>query len=758
MIQPSKLATAVALATLAMTSNAVQAADSWGRLPATERNAATSAGIQVITDYGDWLWVRGDAAVLASRGAEAVSGAATFELDLGGERFDPLQRYPDSLAGIARDVEPSLHLIQMTGPTRSAWLANLRTRGVEPVQYIPPFTYVVWSSGSALAQAAAANGAVRWAGRFEANWRTDERLRQAAGPTPSTVMLYRPAAIDDAALQLASGVAVTERGNAGPDFDLVSMTLDSDALERVLAVRGVYSVQTIPTDGGLRGEVSASISAGLLNGSGVPVPGYLPWLAGVGYDGAGVIMANVDGGIHDTHPVLVNRMLPCTGSSCGLTAQDPHGTHTAGAMAGDASDGELANGFLRGMGIAPAANLIEQRYTPTYTQAGGMLRLMTQSFQNNAVLSSNSWGPSGTPRGYDANTRQVDVGTRDTDPDTAGDQPLTYVLSIMNGFGGVSSQGSPDEAKNVITVGSTGSELPAGVPLTTIGNVSANSGHGPARDGRMIPHLVAPGCSTDGPTSATGYGLNCGTSMATPIVAGSIGLFTQYYRGRFDANPSAALSKVALLASVQNLFGGLDADNVALTQRPNSQQGWGRLRIDRLLTGAANNWYYDQRTVFEDTGDTFSVTLTPVDPSQPVTVMMAYSDAPGHGLGGTTPAWNNDLDLSVVSDGVSYRGNVFAADGYSTSGGSADARNNAEGVVLQSSQLGDNVVITVSATSINSKALPNLASLLNQDFALVCTNCAEVTAPQPDLLFNNGFDSNAVDLIFRNGFDSSAPP
>src|SRR5690606_40166637 len=66
-----------------------------------------------------------------------------------------------------------------------------------------------------------------------------------------------------------------------------------------------------------------------------------------------------------------------------------------------------------------------------------------------------SWGPGGSPRGYDQDTLQVDIGARDADPERPGNQALTYVLSFMNGRGGRSSQGTPDEAKNVFTIGST---------------------------------------------------------------------------------------------------------------------------------------------------------------------------------------------------------------------------------------------------------------------------------------------------------------
>ena len=53
--------------------------------------------------------------------------------------------------------------------------------------------------------------------------------------------------------------------------------------------------------------------------------------------------------------------------------------------------------------------------------------------------------------------------------------------------------------------------------------------------------------------------------------------------------------------------------------------------------------------------------------------MLTWTDAPGHGLGGSTPAWNNDLDLVVEVGADSYLGNVFGPDGYSTTGGAAEA-------------------------------------------------------------------------------------
>jgi hypothetical protein len=61
------------------------------------------------------------------------------------------------------------------------------------------------------------------------------------------------------------------------------------------------------------------------------------------------------------------------------------------------------------------------------------------------------------------------------------------------------------------------------------------------------------------------------------------------------------------------------------------------------------------------------------------------------------PALVNNLDLTVDTNGNTYRGNVFSA-GWSTTGGTADIKNNVENVFVQSP--GGEAVITINATAI----------------------------------------------------------
>jgi Subtilase family len=712
---------ALALAIAAFLSTPVLAAD-YAALPQSDVAQAVAHGATVVHDYGSFAWVRG-----SGRGADAQS---TYALDLGGRIFDPATDTAARAAFYGKGA--ALRLVQFDGPVKQEWLGALRGAGAQPVQYIAPFAYVVWADEAALTRARGIS-ALRWNGDFLPEYKKAnvlDGLRR--NETEWRAMVYRGARVSDAALS-AAGATVVRRAQIDAQFDIVELKAAPTAMDQLALLPGVYTVQPMPRDGGLRAELANQITANNLNGSNVPVTGYLSWLTTVGITGSGVKIANVDGGIFHTHPDLAGRMLPCVGDTCGGSATDAHGTHTAAIMAGDGTSGvNDPNGFRRGLGMAPGANLIEQVYSPTFTQAGGMLKLMRQSHDNGADLSGNSWGPAGSPVGYDADTRQVDVGTRDTKPDVAGDQPLTYVLSFMNGNGGTSSQGSPDEAKNVITVGSTKGQNSNLSVIPQFNDVSSNSAHGPALDGRRIPHLVAPGCSIDSANSATGYGTMCGTSMASPQVSGAVALFIQKYRvGHAGASPSAALTKAALVAATMDLNGNFDADGGALAHRPDNKQGWGRLRADWLINSAVPVLYYDQNTrVFDNTGEDWTVSVSPSDPSKPVQLVLVYTDAPGHGLGGNTPAWNNDLDLQVVAGATTYRGNVFGANGYSTSGGSADNRNNIESVWLDPATVAaaGSLTVRVQASNISSDALPNAGDATDQDFALVCTNCVS----QPD--------------------------
>ncbi|MGY6587193.1 MAG: choice-of-anchor J domain-containing protein [Wenzhouxiangella sp.] len=707
--------------------------------------AIQGANLQTaLTDYGNLLWgelSRSDAEALQSSGVRLTMSENPFLVRLGEETFDPAQEAA-RFDGYRANPEGDWHLIQFNGPIRSDWIRDLRDQGVQMAQPLHPFSYLVWGNQQQIA-AAGRHANVRASVAMQPEWKVQPHLRDFDRSMRDTMALAS-AHVDPGQLrrELSAYGNVLAISPLNTHFSIVHMEIPGDNYLAVAEIPALYTVQYIRPEVSTRGEMSNQSIVGNIDDNGQVFPGYLDWLNQTGYDGSGVKVGIVDSGTNINHVDLVDNIVPCLGTegSCGGPGSG-HGTHVAGGVAGTGVSGATnAAGFLRGQGVAPGASLIAQRYNPFLSGSGpggmvpnGMLRIYKDSAESGALLTNNSWGPTTTPQGYDIPTQQIDFISRDALPDVPGDQPVLAVWSIMNGNGdsggacAPASQASPDEAKNLFAVGSTSLQTTAGTQESNIFRVSPNSAHGPACDGRQIPHIVAPGCRTDSTSPAsgtTGWGLSCGTSMASPVVSGAVAVWAEKYIEQTGSDPSPALVKAVFTAAAQDLVGNPNADGGIMGHRPDRFQGYGRLDLDLVMNHGVEVFLHDQEEVFTETGQSWSIGLNAVDPSQPIRIMLAWTDFPGHGSGGTTPAWVNDLDLVVEAQGNTFLGNVIGQDGWSTTGGSADIRNNLEGVFLSPAQHGGAVNITVNAAGISGDALnPWNPTDPSQDFALACYNC-----------------------------------
>lgn len=721
-----------------------------------------------LSDYGAFQWGRVTRAEYESMRRAGISVTAAvnpFVLSLGGERFDPLEleRVSHRFQSYQADPRGDFHLVQFQGPIRGEWLQDLRAAGMEIVQYIHPFTYVVWADSLSL-NATRGHTAVRWSGEFRPEFRVvPDQRRWADADEPVILAISNHANPRELAAGIAeSGGEVVELIPYTSRLTLLKAVAPGQAFMALGRLPGVYTVQR-----GMRmqtrGEMSNQSIVG--NYGGAPnftvLPGYEEWLAATGLDGSGVIVSIMDSGVRSTHVDLADRMLPCEPSASPTTCASPssaHGTHVAGAVAGTGATGTRLNGFLRGQGVAPGARLISQ-VPPNLTAwwgaacqgadpeqgefcltPDGMLRLFREAATNGALLANNSWGSGGFQYGYDIISQQVDVLVRNANPDGSEPAPILPLWSIQNGNGDrntgsicdPASLGSPEEAKNVFAIGATRLQSTSGTQVSgsQIFSVGQNSAHGPACDGRTNPHIVAPGWRTDSTTSSsnTAHGFAGGTSMASPVVSGAAAIFIQYFRETFDGRtPSPALIKAAFAATAMNMHGQQNADGGAITQTPSRFQGWGRLDLDAVVNPPQSVLYFDQETVFTETGQSWSVPLIADDPDQPIRLMLMWTDAPGPGLAGNTPAWVNLLDLTAETANDLFLGNQIGPDGFSQPGGAPDDRNNMEGVFLRADQhAGEPFTVTVTAAQIVADALdpwnPDMGNP-TQDFALVCYNC-----------------------------------
>ncbi|MBW3657526.1 MAG: S8 family serine peptidase, partial [Actinobacteria bacterium] len=362
-----------------------------------------------------------DLTVSGAAGTTAVADDL-YALPFAARTVDPAR---DLRAEDPRGRDLVLVQFERTGATEL--VDALAGNGATLVQPLAPLSYIVQADAATTRSIRSLDG-VRFAGVLP----TDLRI---SASVDATTTLLRVTLVGDAAdLATVAEASVTRRFTA---TDGVVLTLPGDAaVAKALAARpDVYSVAAAPTSYELRDERTTQIIV-----QDTAEPEVLPYdpVTAFGADGSGVRVAVVDGGVDTHHPELSDRSISCTdyvaqGAMCAAGNSDDvigHGTFVTGVVMGDGSTGiSDPDGFRFGAGVAPGADLHAQNAI----NLGGWLtqpsitELFTDSSRSGASVAQNSWGPAGTPQGYDEDTRQADVAVRDADPDEPGDQQLGVV-------------------------------------------------------------------------------------------------------------------------------------------------------------------------------------------------------------------------------------------------------------------------------------------------------------------------------------------
>ena len=718
------------------------------RVPADQRMGLQALRLEPILDldYGSFRWlelVSADFDSLRSSRVTYSVVADARQVRVMDHAFDPLvDGEPQMPLGMEATHDLGFRLVQLQGPAQEGWLETLAASGARVLQYYPHNTYLVWSNDSQ-AELMASAAFVRWQGRFHPGYKINHDLQGRDGRIANVdVMFYSDGKVESTLATIRGlGGRILQHYPSQPDklFWNAIVQLDSHALADVARISEVLWLGFESSRPTLDDEMSSQIVAGNYTG-GVPFTGYLTWLAGLGLGGSGVVMAVIDTGADYNHPDLNSHIaggysfpgIPggCdTGSTPGNDCSGGgHGTHVAGIMGGDATGGFTdGSGFFYGQGMAPLYGIFAMNSlsAPSWPPVGGWQEHSKRAVLGTAIGGNNSWTTGeGTNHGYQASERTHDIMVRDGnfDTDTVA-EPFIEVFSAGNS--GASGLTAPKEGKNLIVTASS-NNFRGG----NIDSISSFSSRGPAVDGRWVPTVAAPGatiassrssnspsqCST--PISGTDnlYSFCSGTSMAAPHVTGSVALLTEWWRGRFEGidDPSPAMAKALLVNS---------AVDMGTADRPNIDEGWGRIHLPGIVDAAAPLVLQDQQELFTSTGQQFLIEVGVVDPSEPLRVSVAWSDAPG--AVGANPALVNNLDLTVETGGDTYLGNQFSA-GWSVTGGAADTLNNLENVFVTSP--GGSARIIVDATAIGGDGVPYNGFSLDQDFALVCYNCLE----QPD--------------------------
>ncbi|MBS1797308.1 MAG: S8 family serine peptidase [Acidobacteria bacterium] len=451
-----------------------------------------------------------------------------------------------------------------------------------------------------------------------------------------------------------------------------------------------------------------------------------------------------------------------------------------------------ASGYHFGLGVAPFVKVGSSViFDPSTFTNPVYANLQSRAYNDGARVSTNSWGSSLNT--YTTDSQAYDSLVRDAQQagspfPTAGNQEMVIVFAAGNGGSGANTVGEPGTGKNVITVGASENVQAFGgadqcgttdAEADSANDIVGFSSRGPTSDGRKKPDIVAPGTHVSGgvgqasvvspvtgngaqlacfdatgvcagtgtnnffPTGQQWYTASSGTSHSTPATAGAAALLRQHFINLGQTPPSAAMTKALLLSSARYMNGTGANDNLY-----SNNQGMGMVNLNGYFDIFARAKILRDQVAadkFTASGQQRIFAGTVVDNTKPFRVTLAYSDAPGSTTGN---AWVNNLDLEVTVGGNTYLGNVFTG-GNSTTGGTADARNNVESVFLPAGVSGP-FVVKVKATNIAGNGVPNDADALDQDFALVVQNANEVPTAV--------IQTNSVAITAENGTPANNVP
>lgn len=678
-------------------------------------------------------------------------------------------RQSDTLEALKQgsiSAKGGMYIVQFVGPIQDEWLDSLKLNGLEIVSYIPSNAYVVKVDGGLaekLPELLGQNSFVQFVGSYEPAFRISPELRiMRQLPRGTTV---------DVIIQVVDGfeardtietlkALATEFVSVQQvlNYHNVAIKIETDKLTQIAHLDNIFAIEE-RTERKRLDEAQGQILANNLSGSAPSGPGYLSWLASKGFTSSQFtsFAVNVvdDSALLTGHPDVVNTRVVFQNNPTAQTGQQGgHGFLNAHIIGGlNTSTGsafEDANGYNYGLGIAPYTRL---GVTAIFgTTAATPTNWENTAYGQGARISSNSWGFIGTAnRKYNTSAQEFDRIVRDAQNGTAGLQQLTVVFAAGNDGDGANTVGSPATAKNVITVGASENFRQTGTDGCAVDNTGANnvndiinfSSRGPVNsgggDGRIKPDIMAPGthieagipqsnydgtsvCDKYFPTGQTLYGWSSGTSHACPAVAGGAALVYQDFLNKSLSAPSPAMVKAHLMNST-SYMNGVGANDTL----PSNNQGMGRMNLGRTFD-AVPRILVDQTQTLGATGQTYQVTGSVANSSQPFRVTLAWTDAPGSVTGAP---WVNNLDLEVTINGTTYKGNVFSG-ANSVTGGSADIKNNSESVFIPAGVSG-NFTVTVKATNIAGDGVPGNADTTDQDFALVVYNANTTTQTTPTI-------------------------
>jgi len=637
--------------------------------------------------------------------------ATHYQLELRYGSFDPLRHEaPEVAAELSADASTNeLWVIQYITKGAESWREELRALGGVDHRFLGMHANI-WQMSPEAAAEAAKLPFVRWVGPFHPAYKLENELLAEWQNGGFKSRRYNIVVGEWGPLQKSGLVSLINQldGTVHQAYDegwIVSASLNSDQVMAVLHSPLVLGIDRWSAPEEDMDKVRTVMGAN-----------YLETVAG--YTGQGVRAEVMDSGLDTSHADWVTP--PILHTSTGSAS---HGTCTYGInFAGGAS---TSGGQSRG--VMPDATGIFANYSNYGNRYTHTAQLANPGLTYRAVFQSNSWGGSRTTS-YNSTSQEMD------------DIIFINDFSILQSQSNAGNQQSRPQAwaKNIISVGG----IRHGNDTNDANdNWSYGASIGPAQDGRIKPDIAAyydsvwtSDADPGGYASGDDYTSFSGTSAATPIVAGHLGLIYQMWHNGvfgnsvgtgdvFDNRPHNTTAKAILLNSAKQWnFSGSTHD---LTR---THQGWGKPDLQRAYDNGSQTFVINEEVVLGDQGAAaWDVTVPAGEPEFRAT--MIYSDRAGT----TSSSLHriNDLSMRVTSPGgsVYWGNNGLMSAMTSATGGVSNTKDTVEQVIVSNPAAGV-WKIEIFADEVNQDTHTETAGL-DADFALVVTPVTSSTGTEP---------------------------